>query len=86
VRRAPEWQAAHIRSALNHALDGFKTALPDLPPGEVVVVMCKSGYRGSIASSLLLRAGFTNVINLTGGFDAWEGAGLPVVSEEMTPA
>jgi len=43
-------------------------------------VHCKSGYRSMIASSLLQRAGFRNVINVTGGYDAWVQAGLPGVS------
>jgi rhodanese-related sulfurtransferase len=31
-----------------------------------------------IACSLLMRAGAKNVVNVTGGFDAWRKAGLPV--------
>jgi hydroxyacylglutathione hydrolase len=44
-------------------------------------VHCKSGYRSSIATSLLLRAGFKNVMNVVGGFDAWQAQRLPVVVE-----
>jgi rhodanese-related sulfurtransferase len=33
-----------------------------------------------IASSLLQRAGFKNVFNLAGGFDAWQQANLPVAT------
>jgi hydroxyacylglutathione hydrolase len=40
-------------------------------------VHCRSGYRSSIATSLLRRAGFSRVANLTGGFDAWKAAGFP---------
>jgi len=43
-------------------------------------VHCKSGYRSMIACSLLQRAGFQNVINVVGGLDGWQQAGLPVVS------
>jgi len=43
------------------------------------VVHCKGGYRSSIAASLLRRAGFRDIANLTGGFDAWKTAGLPYV-------
>jgi rhodanese-related sulfurtransferase len=35
-----------------------------------------------IASSLLLRAGFTQVVNVVGGFDAWQQANLPSVSSK----
>jgi hydroxyacylglutathione hydrolase len=86
VRRAAEWQAAHIEVAMHHPLDGFRAKLPDLKPGETVMVICKSGYRSAIACSLLQRAGFKNVSNVIGGFDAWRGAGLPFLTEETVAA
>jgi rhodanese-related sulfurtransferase len=33
-----------------------------------------------IASSLLQRAGFKHVVNVVGGFDAWQAAKLPFVT------
>ena len=86
VRRAAEWQAGHIEVATHQALDGFRAKLPDLDPGETVMVICKSGYRSAIACSLLQRAGFKNVLNVIGGFDAWRRAGLPIVAEETVAA
>jgi rhodanese-related sulfurtransferase len=44
----------------------------ELNRDKLVVVHCKGGYRSSIASSLLRRAGFRDIANLTGGFDAWK--------------
>ena len=41
--------------------------------------LSKSGYRSSIATSLLKREGFTNVMNVIGGFDAWKACDLPVI-------
>ena len=41
------------------------------------MVHCKGGYRSSIATSILRRAGFRDIANLIGGFDAWKAAGLP---------
>jgi len=41
------------------------------------VVHCKGGYRSAIACSLIQRAGFENVMNLIGGFDAWCALDLP---------
>jgi hydroxyacylglutathione hydrolase len=84
VRREGEWQAGHLAEATWHALDYFRAQLPDLDPNGPVAVHCKSGYRSMIACSLLERAGFRNVSNVIGGFDAWQNAGLAVVSE--TPA
>jgi glyoxylase-like metal-dependent hydrolase (beta-lactamase superfamily II) len=42
---------------------------------KLLVVHCKGGYRSSIATSILRRAGFRDIANLTGGFDAWKTAG-----------
>ena len=80
VRREPEWDGGHIEEANWWPLDNFKVSPPDIDPGLPIAVHCKSGYRSMIASSLLQRAGFRNVINVTGGYDAWAQAGLPGVS------
>ena len=84
VRREAEFEVGHIEGADWHPLDRFKASLPDVPKDRPVAVHCKSGYRSVIACSLLQRAGYHNVVDLAGGFDAWVGAGLPVaVSEEV---
>jgi hydroxyacylglutathione hydrolase len=78
VRREPEWQAGHIEGAEWFPLDNFKISAPALDPSSPVAVHCQGGYRSMIACSLLQRAGLQTVINVTGGFDAWRQAGLPV--------
>ena len=80
VRRAAEWEAAHIEQATWWPLDNFKVSPPEMDRDVPIAVHCKSGYRSMIACSLLLRAGFRSVSNVTGGFDAWQEAKLPVVS------
>ena len=82
VRREPEWQAGHLENASWWPLDNFKVSPPEVDRGAPIAVHCKSGYRSMIASSLLQRAGFKNVINVIGGFDAWQQAKLPVVTEK----
>ena len=79
VRRQGEWDASHIAEADWYPLDRFKAALPELERTTATAVHCKGGYRSMIAASLLQRAGH-NVINVTGGFDAWEKEGLPAVA------
>ena len=49
-------------------------------------MMCKGGYRSAIACSLLQRARFKDVINVIGGFDAWNKTGLPIMAEEALAA
>lgn len=83
VRRAPEWEAGHIAEAVWWPLDNFKISPPELDQDAPIAVHCKSGYRSMIASSLLQRAGFKNVINVVGGFDAWQAAKLPFVNAKL---
>jgi hydroxyacylglutathione hydrolase len=84
VRREPEWDAAHLEGATWWPLDNFKVAAPEIDRDVPLAVHCKSGYRSMIAASLLERAGFANILNVAGGFDAWQQAKLPYVSEIAT--
>ena len=86
VRREPEWEGAHIEQAVWWPLDNFKVSPPEMNRDVPIAVHCKSGYRSMIAASLLQRAGFRNVINLAGGFDAWQQANLPSVGAKPVGA
>ncbi len=77
VRREGEWEAGHVEGAEWYPLDRFKAALPPIEKKQPLAVHCKSGYRSIIACSLLQRAGYEHIVNVTGGFDAWEQAKLP---------
>ena len=46
---------------------------------EPVYVICKSGNRAGKACQKLIDAGYSNVIKIEGGTDAWVAAGLPVI-------
>jgi len=80
VRREPEWDAGHIAGATWWPLDNFRVSPPELDRDAPIAVHCKGGYRSLIASSLLQRAGFRDVVNVVGGFDAWQEAKLPLAS------
>ena len=82
VRRDGEWQAGRLEQAQLWPLDRLKDSLPPLDKDAAIAVHCKSGYRSTIACSLLQRAGFTNVVNVVGGFDAWQQEKLPVAAAE----
>ena len=81
VRREGEWQSGHIADARNYALDRFPQGIPAVDEGRPIAVHCKSGYRSMIACSLLERAGYRNISNVEGGFDAWQAEGLPQVAD-----
>ncbi|HEV8267039.1 MAG TPA: MBL fold metallo-hydrolase [Thermoanaerobaculia bacterium] len=81
VRRPAEWDAGRIAGARLLPLSTFSeeaSTSKDVLAAPALAVQCRSGYRSSIASSLLLRAGARRVANVTGGLDAWEKAGLPI--------
>jgi hydroxyacylglutathione hydrolase len=52
--------------------------LDEVPRDATVAVICGAGYRSTVAVSVLARAGYTNLLNVAGGTNAWRGAGLPV--------
>ena len=79
VRRPSEWREGHVEGAVHKPLDRLRGSLGGLDPARPVAVYCKSGYRSSISSSILQAAGFKEVFNITGGFDAWKASHLPYV-------
>lgn len=71
VRTDGEWSAGHVEGALHLELDHLAQHLGAVPKQRELVVVCKGGYRSSIAASLLEGAGFARVSDLRGGMDAW---------------
>jgi len=69
VRTPGEWEAGHIDGAVNIPLNQLPDRLDEVPGGPLVV-LCGSGYRSSIACSLLQRVGRREVSNIKGGWEA----------------
>ncbi len=84
VRRQGEWDAGHIDGATWWPLDNFKVSPPEIDHDSTLAVHCKGGYRSMIACSLLERAGFHHLLNVSGGIDAWQQAGLPIATAVTT--
>ena len=78
VRRRAEWDEGHLPQAQHLYLGDLVELTRDLPRDTPLVVHCQGGTRSAIAASLLQAQGFTNVANMTGGYEAWLAAGLPV--------
>jgi glyoxylase-like metal-dependent hydrolase (beta-lactamase superfamily II)/rhodanese-related sulfurtransferase len=81
VRRPGEFASGRIPGAQNVPLDELPERLSEVPRGTALAVVCAGGYRSSMACSLLARAGFANVVNVTGGTSAWVREGLATEKE-----
>jgi hydroxyacylglutathione hydrolase len=78
VRQPAEWDVGHVPEA--HHISGGELVqqLDQVPTDRPVAIYCGSGYRSSVAASLLRRTGRRDVYNVIGGFSAWQSARLPV--------
>jgi hydroxyacylglutathione hydrolase len=74
IRALTEYNDGHIPGA--HQLHGGRVMwnLDKLPKDRPLVTHCKAGPRNTVVSSALRSAGFDNVIELNGGYDAWAEA------------
>jgi glyoxylase-like metal-dependent hydrolase (beta-lactamase superfamily II)/rhodanese-related sulfurtransferase len=77
VRETAEVDSGVIENALHIPLGKLKAQTAKLNSDKLIVVLCRSGYRSSIATSILRHAGLRHIANLMGGIDAWKAAGLP---------
>ncbi len=72
VREPDEWEKARLPGAELIPLSIFQhEALEKLSPGEEIVLYCHHGIRSARAQEFLKARGYENVINLTGGIEAW---------------
>lgn len=82
VRTPVEYREVHANIARNvplDQLDATNIAYGRGDVGQPLFVICRSGSRGKQACEKFHAAGFTNVVNVEGGTQAWDQAGLPVV-------
>jgi hydroxyacylglutathione hydrolase len=78
VRQASEFEAGHLAGSLAIGAGDLPDRLDQLPRDRPIATICASGYRASVAASLLRAAGFNHVDWVASGVPAWEAAGYPV--------
>jgi len=78
VRTQAEWAAGHLPGAKHLDRNTLEFNVEQNVPDKAtpIVVYCKSGDRGALATQSLLGMGYTNVVNMTGGYVAWQKAGF----------
>lgn len=77
VRRPGEYQAGHVPGAINAQLAQLEANLAQFDAQRPTIVVCASGFRSSVATSILAQHGFATLYNVTGGTNAWISAGYP---------
>lgn len=80
VRQPGEWRAGHAEGATFLTAAELPSRLDEVPPGRPIAVVCGSGFRSSVATSLLAAEG-RDAVTVVGGMTAWRAAGLPSVIE-----
>jgi hydroxyacylglutathione hydrolase len=80
VRRTSEYESGHAPRAATAPLANLRETLPKLHlnPSRKTAVICAGGYRSSAATSIMQTLGFSDLLNVTGGTNAWIKAGYEV--------
>jgi hydroxyacylglutathione hydrolase len=85
VRQAAEYAEAHVPGSLHLSGGTLPERLGELPRDRPIAVICASGYRSSVAASLLRRAGFDRVSWVANGVPVWQAQGLPTDRGDVSP-
>lgn len=83
VRAPDEWKGGHIPNAQHIFLGELRQKLGELDKSKPTAVYCDSGYRASIATSILKQEGFGCVCNVPGSWQAWKKAGFRFEGKEQ---
>ena len=90
VREPSEWDKGHIPGAIlapRGMLEWYADPSSPVAKSELtanqdgrIIVQCASGGRSLLAAETLKKMGYTNVVNMAGGFNEWTKQGFPVES------
>ena len=78
VRSPGEWKKGHVPGARHIFVPELRNRITELDQNKPTAIYCGSGYRASIATSILKPLGFNELWNVPGSWEAWKKAKLPV--------
>lgn len=81
VRTPEEYAGGTIGTAINLPVDSLRERLGELPKNRPLIIFCRVGLRGYLATRILAANGFTECFNLSGGYETWR-----VATEQPQPA
>lgn len=76
VRGETDYKTKHIDGVENLFVGTLSDHLDKIDKNKEIIIHCQSGYRSTIACSILRRNGFHKVKDFSGGMNAWNAAGL----------
>jgi rhodanese-related sulfurtransferase len=85
VRKNSEYLSEHILQAINAPLDFINDSMLKIDKNKTYFVHCAAGYRSMIFTSILKARGYSNLINVKGGFQAIKVSDLFEISDYVCP-
>ena len=80
VRKPGEWSGEHIESAQHFALDYINANMGEIKPDQPYYLHCRSGYRSTVAASILKARGFEHLTNVQGSFEDIASSTIPTTT------
>jgi rhodanese-related sulfurtransferase len=77
VRELDEWLSVRAAGALHIPMRELSTSTDRLPTHGTIACICHVGARSAVVAEAFVDAGY-DAVNVAGGMEAWESAGLPV--------
>jgi len=81
VRTSDEYNDGHLKNAVNndfYQTVAFSKYLDSLDKSKSYLIYCRTGHRSGNALKIMQAKGFSNVNDLSGGYNAWVSSGLPI--------
>lgn len=86
VRKNTEYDSEHIEGAKNIPLDNINNMMENLNSQDTAYVHCAGGYRSMIFTSIMRARGFSNLVDVNGGFKAIKESGKFEISDAICTA
>jgi len=80
VRKPGEWSGEHIETAQHFALDFINSNMGEIQAGKPYYLHCRSGFRSTIAASILKARGYQQLINIHGTFADIGASSIPTTA------
>ena len=78
VRSPSEYRSGHVPHAVSIPLNELGNRISEIPTDKPVMLICASGNRSRSAANMLVKAGYDDVYNITGGTSMWMMHQFPV--------